>query len=215
MSRPAAPAKAWLGAVIGAPRAGIASPLIPTSDVRAVPTSGPRAAAAVPRDAPTVHVEAPVLREVAALLAHDALRPTANGRPKVAPGRPTPSDPSDPAVLARGPAVPSLATAAGKAVVATRRQGAVVPLQPIARRPIPVGLTERLALVAAAVGPGGVTEGVVLLGGEAALAPVVVAAGPTTRTNTGLVQPTRPSTARVAIHVGRRSVARPRAASPT
>lgn len=77
----------------------------------------------------------------------------------------------------------------------------------LARGPLPLGLAKRLALGASAPRARGVAEGVLLERGEAALAPVVLTPRAPPVVEAGRVLATRPGTARVVVHVGRRRVA--------
>lgn len=115
--------------------------------------------------------------------------------------------------LAAITAIPGLAAATEEAVVGPSGRPPVAVLPSVARRAFPVGLTMELALEATASRARGVADGVVLQGGEAALAPVVVATEPTAGVDAGLVLATGPGKARAPIHVGRRRVTRPRTAT--
>lgn len=143
----------------------------------------------------------------------DAPGVAGHGLAEVAPRRRPPADPTDVVGLAALTAIPCLAAATEEAVVGTGGRPPVTLLPTVAGRPIPVGLAMGLALEAASARPSGVADGVVLQGGEAALAPVVVTPGPTTRLDAGLVLAAWPCKARTSIHVGRRRIARPRTAA--
>lgn len=133
-----------------------------------------------------------------------------DGLAQVAPRRRPPTDPPHVVGLAVVAAVPSLAAAAEEAVVGPSGVPPIALLSSLARRALPLGLAKGVALKATATLPSGATDGVVLLGGKATLAPVVVTARATPGADTGLVLATRPSKARAAVHVGGRGVTPPR-----